>query len=195
VSIATTATVSGLSRAGLLALGLGAAVLARSWATVSGVGDALVIGVAFGLTLGALALAAGLRLAIPPLGALVVGSGGGAVLVGLAVLISRSGPALIAGQSSALLPWALVTVLVATAEEWILRGVLFDALDRHGGTLAAVVVTSAIFVLMHVPLYGWHVVPLDLGVGLWLGGLRLLTGSVAAPAVAHVLADLATWWL
>ena len=111
------------------------------------------------------------------------------------LLMSRSGPALIAGQSSALLPWALVTVLVATAEEWILRGVLFDLLDRHAGTLAAVAVTSAIFALMHVPLYGWHVVPLDLGVGLWLGGLRLLTGSVAAPAVAHVLADLATWWL
>ncbi len=195
MSIATTATAPGLSRAGLLALGLGATVLARSWATVSGVGDALVLGLAFGLALGALALAAGLRLAIPPLGALVVGSGGGAALVVLAVLISRSGPALIAGQSSALLPWALVTVLVATAEEWILRGVLFDLLDRHAGTLAAVAVTSAIFALMHVPLYGWHVVPLDLGVGLWLAGLRLLTGSVAAPAVAHVLADLATWWL
>ena len=190
-----TATAPGLSRAGLLAIGLGAMVLARWWATVSGVGDALVIGVAFGLTLGALALATGLRLAIPPLGALVVGSGGGVVLVGLAVLISRSGPALIAGQSSALLPWALVTVLVATSEEWILRGVLFDLVDRRAGTLAAVAVTSAIFALMHVPLYGWHVVPLDLGVGLWLGGLRLLTGSVAAPAVAHVLADLATWWL
>jgi hypothetical protein len=48
---------------------------------------------------------------------------------------------------------------------------------------------------MHVPLYGWHVVPLDLGVGLWLAGLRLATGGIAAPAIAHTIADLATWWL
>jgi hypothetical protein len=48
---------------------------------------------------------------------------------------------------------------------------------------------------MHVPLYGWHVVPLDLGVGLWLAGLRLATGGIAAPAIAHAVADLATWWV
>ena len=55
--------------------------------------------------------------------------------------------------------------------------------------------TAVLFALMHVPLYGWHVVPLDLGVGLWLAGLRLATGGVAAPAIAHTVADLATWWL
>ena len=62
-------------------------------------------------------------------------------------------------------------------------------------SLGAVLVTSVVFALMHVPLYGWHVVPLDLGVGLWLAGLRLATGGIAAPAVAHTIADLATWWL
>ena len=51
------------------------------------------------------------------------------------------------------------------------------------------------FALLHVPLYGWHVVPLDLAVGLVFAGLRLATGSAAAPAVAHSVADLATWWL
>ena len=48
---------------------------------------------------------------------------------------------------------------------------------------------------MHVPFYGWHVVPLDLGVGVFLAGLRLASGSVAAPAIAHIVADLATWWV
>jgi hypothetical protein len=48
---------------------------------------------------------------------------------------------------------------------------------------------------MHVPLYGWQVVPLDLGVGVWLAGLRLATGGVAAPALAHWIADLSTWWI
>jgi membrane protease YdiL (CAAX protease family) len=59
----------------------------------------------------------------------------------------------------------------------------------------AVAVPSLAFALMHVPLYGWQVVPLDLGVGVWLGGLRLATGGVAAPAMAHGLADLSTWWI
>jgi membrane protease YdiL (CAAX protease family) len=88
-----------------------------------------------------------------------------------------------------------VTVLVATAEELVLRGALFDKLNGGIGTLGAVLVTSVVFALMHVPLYGWHVVPLDLGVGLWLAGLRLATGGIAAPAIAHTIADLATWWL
>ena len=34
---------------------------------------------------------------------------------------------------------------------------------------------------MHVPLYGWHVVPLDLAVGLVLAGLRIWTRGLAAP--------------
>ena len=51
------------------------------------------------------------------------------------------------------------------------------------------------FALLHVPLNGWHVVPLDLAVGLGLGGLRVATRSVVAPAAAHAIADLATWWV
>jgi membrane protease YdiL (CAAX protease family) len=58
-----------------------------------------------------------------------------------------------------------------------------------------VILTSAVFALMHVPLYGWHVVPLDFAVGLGLAGLRLTTRSLVAPAAAHAVADLATWWL
>jgi len=63
------------------------------------------------------------------------------------------------------------------------------------GTIVAILGTSLLFALIHVPLYGWHVVPLDFGVGLWLAGLRLLSGGVAAPAIAHTIADLATYWL
>ena len=77
----------------------------------------------------------------------------------------------------------------------MLRGALFDGLARLGGPAAAIALTSLAFALMHVPSYGWQVVPLDLGAGLLLGGLRLLSGGIAAPAIAHALADLATWWL
>ena len=35
----------------------------------------------------------------------------------------------------------------------------------------------------------------DLAVGVVLGGLRQLSGTPAAPAVAHVSADMAGWFL
>ena len=77
----------------------------------------------------------------------------------------------------------------------MLRGVLFDRLERVAGLAAAIALTTLAFALMHVPLYGWHVVPLDLAVGLVLAGLRIWTRGLAAPVAAHAVADLATWWL
>jgi uncharacterized membrane-anchored protein YhcB (DUF1043 family) len=44
-------------------------------------------------------------------------------------------------------------------------------------------------------MYGWHVLPLDLAVGVVLGMLRTRTGTAAAPGAAHVLADVAGWFL
>lgn len=112
-------------------------------------------------------------------------------------------PVVIAATHTAFLPqpaggftgWAAVTAVVATAEEAFLRGALFDAVTAWRGTDAAIVVGAVGFAMLHVPLYGWHVVPLDLCVGLLLGVLRLVTGGWAAPAAAHVAADFAGWWL
>jgi membrane protease YdiL (CAAX protease family) len=182
-------------RIGGLLVALGAIVGARWAATVGGVGDALTIGLAFGLALTALAILAGERVGMPRPAALAIGAAGGAALVGLALLAHLGAPGPSLAPAAAFLPWASITILVATAEELVLRGVLFAAIRRHAGVATAIAVTSVAFALMHVPLYGWHVVPLDLGVGIWLGGLRLLGRGVAAPAVAHVLADLVTWWL
>ena len=91
--------------------------------------------------------------------------------------------------------WALVVVVVAIAEESLLRGSLYRAVDARAGTVTAIAVTSVAFALLHVPVYGWGVLPLDLAVGVWLGALRAVTGSVAVPAAAHALADVAGWWL
>jgi membrane protease YdiL (CAAX protease family) len=52
-----------------------------------------------------------------------------------------------------------------------------------------------LFALIHLPLYGVGALPLDLAVGLLLGGLRIISGGVLAPAIAHVIADLAGGWL
>ena len=196
-------------QAALVAAGLAAIVAARLAATRAGL-DPIAVGAAFGAALLLLAapgfvglqIVAG-RVAAARLGelsrAVIIGSVVGLALVAATVV----GPALAGGTSVpglgrpevAFLPWALVTILVASAEEAVLRGVLFDRIVRAGGIGPALAITTVAFALLHVPLYGWHVVPLDLAVGLALGGLRVATRSVVAPAAAHAVADLATWWL
>jgi membrane protease YdiL (CAAX protease family) len=172
-------------------------------ATIAHVADPVVIGLAFGVVLLAVAAASGPYAGRPALrrpgshAAWSVGAGllGGIVLVGLAVLGGPVAAGGLVARSTPLVPWAVATVVVAWAEEAVLRGALFDAIGERAGLALSVGLTSVAFALMHVPLYGWHVVPLDLGVGLWLAGLRLLTGGIAAPSIAHAVADLATYWL
>ena len=191
---------SAWAEASLIAVGLGAIVVARWAATRLGL-DPVAVGFAFGAGLVALVLASRPGRAVDPrlLRGLALGLVFGAVLVWIAIV----GPALggvpavpgLGRPSVPFGPWVLVTVLVAVSEEGVLRGVLFDRVARAGGIAFAVIATAALFAVMHVPLYGWHVLPLDLAVGLGLGGLRVLTRGVTAPAAAHALADLATWWL
>ena len=192
---ASAGALPGLIRAAWITLGLAVVVGARWAATVAGASPYLV-GALFGLAFLVLARAGGMRVSVPAPSAWLIGLAGSVVLVVLAI-----GASSLAGQPLRAVPktdfalWAVITIVVASAEELVLRGALFNALRDSGGLLVAVVVTSAAFALMHVPLYGWHVVPLDLGVGVFLAGLRVASGSVAAPAVAHVVADLATWWV
>lgn len=188
-------------QAGVLSLGLVAVVGARWAATIGGAAGGLTVGLLFGVALLALAALGGrpaLERNLPT--AAAIGLAGGLVLVAIALLARvpmASSPVPSGGFGPAALfaPWLAITVLVATAEELLLRGALFRAVEAAGGLWLAVAVTTLAFALMHVPLYGWHVVPLDLGVGLWLAGLRLVSGGIVAPAVAHAIADLATWWL
>jgi membrane protease YdiL (CAAX protease family) len=148
-------------------------------------------GVVFAVTLTALAAAAQLRVRVSGRGA-AVGLAGVAVLV-LPVLVTHG----VGGHLTAAsyLIWAPATVAVATAEEAFLRGALYDAVARARGVDVAVVVGAVAFAALHVPLYGWHVVPLDLAVGLVLGALRVVSGTWTAPAIAHAGADLVGWWL
>jgi len=183
----------------VLLLALGTIVGLRSWATRAGL-DALVVGAAFGLALIALAVP-GFRAArprLPSARSVAIGVGAGLGLAAITIAagsVAGLGAGTLLGRPAApFLPWAAITIVVATGEEAVLRGRLFDAM-RRAGVFPALLVTTVAFALLHVPLYGWHVVPLDLAVGLALGGLRLATGGIAAPAAAHAVADLATWWL
>jgi membrane protease YdiL (CAAX protease family) len=191
-----------------LVAGLAGILAARLLATRAGL-DGIAVGAAFGVALAGLAVwpvrsevVGSFDRLQPSRDMAVVAAAGvalGLALVGLAIL----GPALagtitvpgLGRPAAPFVPWVAVTILVACAEEVLLRGVLFDRIGRAGGVLLAVILTSAVFALMHVPLYGWHVVPLDFAVGLTLAGLRLTTRSLVAPAAAHTVADLATWWL
>jgi membrane protease YdiL (CAAX protease family) len=125
--------------------------------------------------------------------AAAVGIAGGVILVAAARLHAVSPPRF-AAPTTSLLIWSLVVTLVACSEEFAIRGMLFDAVRSARGTAAAVATTSVVFALMHVPLYGWRVLPLDLAAGVWLGVLRCHAG-VTASATAHTIADLAAGWL
>jgi membrane protease YdiL (CAAX protease family) len=193
--------------AGLVTLGLAGIALAR-WAWTRAGFDALLVGAGFGFALLGLVAVARPNKTAPPwrsrTPSAIATAGLSGVAVGLAlILVASVGPAIageprvvgLARPAAPFVPWGLVTMLVAAAEEVILRGVMFGAIRRAGGTVAALALTTAAFALIHVPLYGWHVVPLDLAVGFAFGGLRIATRGIAAPAIAHAVADLATWWL
>lgn len=137
-----------------------------------------------------LALAGAARTRVPVnLRAGAIGLAGAALLCAPVALLHGS---MRSAQLEGFGPWLAVVAVVATAEEVFLRGTLYDAIaDKR----VAVLVGAVAFAGLHVPLYGWHVVPLDLVVGLVLGELRRASGTAAAPAVAHVTADAATWFL
>lgn len=201
-----------------ITLGLVVIVAARLLGVRAGL-DPLLAGAAFGAALAALAFpgrdaaarwlrgangARGARLVLPAIVSSTVVAVVVGVVVGLGlVAVAVIGPAIggvmtvpgVGRPAAPFVPWALITLLVASAEEGVLRGVLFDRLEQVAGLGSAVILTTLAFALMHVPLYGWHVVPLDLAVGFVLVGLRISTRGLAAPIAAHVVADLATWWL
>jgi membrane protease YdiL (CAAX protease family) len=179
------------ARSALLLAGFGVAVALRSTVGGVAVADSATAGLAFAGALLALSVAAGVR---------VQWSWRSAGL-GLAAGVALCLPVVLAGPVGAHRPagsyasWALVVSAVAVAEEVFLRGVLFDAVMARGGDYAAVLVTAVAFAALHVPLYGVGVLPLDFAVGLLFGALRIVSGSLVAPAGAHVTADLLGWWL
>jgi hypothetical protein len=176
------------SMTGLLLAGFSGAITVRLALGGPGPAQSPEAGLVFAGLLLALGWAAGTRL---PMTTKAVAQGlGGAVLLSLPVALLHLGTPL--PTAAGFLDWLPVVAVVATAEEVFLRGALYDAVaDKR----LAIALGAAAFALLHVPLYGWHVVPLDLVVGLVLGELRRSSGTATAPAVAHVAADAAAWFL
>lgn len=186
---------SGEGRIGRITAGVGSAAVVRRAIGGSRPSSDLLAGAVFAGLLALVAIADGWRPGRLRTATFAWGAFGGAVLLSVAALPVG----VVAVRPQAPIPlltmWAVVVVAIATSEELVLRGTLFARIARTAGELTAVATTAALFAILHVPLYGWRAVPLDLAVGLWLGGLRLASGTWAAAAVAHASADLATGWV
>jgi len=91
-------------------------------------------------------------------------------------------------------PWALgvavaLNALAAVAEEAFFRRYLYGLFVERYGTVVAVVATAGAFALVHVTVWGWWVLPLDLAAGLVLSWQRAATGRWSVPAATHVVAN------
>jgi len=79
--------------------------------------------------------------------------------------------------------------LAAVAEEAFFRRFVYDAL-LPGGAALAVFGSAALFAVVHVTVYGWWVLPIDVAAGLVLSWQRWATGSWKVPALTHIVANL-----
>jgi membrane protease YdiL (CAAX protease family) len=82
-----------------------------------------------------------------------------------------------------------LNTLAAVAEEAFFRRLLFGLLLPFGAAIA-IAGSAVAFALIHVSIYGWWVVPLDIAAGFILGWQRSASGTWAVPAVTHALANL-----
>ena len=85
----------------------------------------------------------------------------------------------------------LFSLLNPVLEEVIFRGILFDAVRSQVGPIATILITAALFGIAHMHGYPPGVIGATLAFlyAIAIGGLRMLTGGLALPILAHVVAD------
>ena len=185
----------GATRSALCLAGIAAAAALRAALGAPDTAASMPAGGVFAASLLAVAIAAGWRPGRPRLVAIALGAAGGGVLIGSWLVAGGSPGVEIAPINAGIALWTPLVAVVAVAEEVAMRGALFDAIRSWCGDGGALVATTLLFAVLHVPLYGIGSLPLDLAAGMLLGGLRIVSGGVLAPALAHVIADLAGGWL
>jgi len=87
------------------------------------------------------------------------------------------------------LPIVLANSLAAIAEEAWFRRLCYGLL-APAGPFVAVTGTTVLFAAVHVAIYGWWIVPLDLAAGALFGWQRAVSGSWTVSAATHVIANL-----
>jgi uncharacterized protein len=90
-------------------------------------------------------------------------------------------------RKSSPLELAVISLLAGLGEEMLFRGVIQAALQGWLGPLPALLLASALFGLLH-PITATYVV-LAAVLGLYLGGVWMLTGNLLVVIVTHALYD------
>jgi membrane protease YdiL (CAAX protease family) len=112
-----------------------------------------------------------------------------ALVVGVVAFALGRGLVDVPGGRGSLGVAVALNALAAVAEEAFFRRHLYALIEAPAGMAAAVVGTAVAFALVHVTVWGWWVLPLDLAAGLVLSWQRAATGRWSVPAVTHVLAN------
>ncbi len=115
--------------------------------------------------------------------------------IGMLLVAPLAGHGLSARPLDTFWIWGAVVVVIATLEEAVLRGTLQCLWTEEAGVAVGMAASALVFALIHLPRYGLAALPLDIGVGLSLAGLRAVTGRIVGCAVAHVIADWGAWFL
>jgi Type II CAAX prenyl endopeptidase Rce1-like len=112
------------------------------------------------------------------------------VVTSLGVIGFAAGRLMIGGHAPGRLTWyaLAVNLLAAVAEEVWFRRLCYGILEP-AGPVFAVAGSSVLFAAVHVSIYGWSILPLDLAAGALLGWQRAATGSWHASALTHALAN------
>lgn len=113
----------------------------------------------------------------------------GALVLGIAAFAAGR---LLGATTTLALPTALTPLLLnalaAVAEEAFFRRFLYGLLAPRG-TALAVAGSALCFAAVHVTVWGFGVLPLDLAAGLLLSWQRAATGRWSVPAITHVAAN------
>ena len=88
-----------------------------------------------------------------------------------------------------LLQLAVISLLAGVGEEWLFRGFIQPALGAMIGPAWSLVATSFLFGCVHPITLNYALV--TAGIGLYLGGLMMLTGNLLTPIVTHAAYDFA----
>lgn len=176
-------------------VGLGLAALAArvpsNWAILVTVG------------VGLLGLIAPVPAAAKAASAPAPGSRRAAVVTWVGALALGIGALLIAGRLPTLLgiglsglvvrragAWAVTaSALAAIAEELFFRRLVYGWLATWGPAVA-IGGSAVLFAAVHVPVYGFAVIPIDAAAGLLLGWQRWMTRGWTASGVTHLVANL-----
>ena len=86
--------------------------------------------------------------------------------------------------------WAFgANMVAAVAEEAFFRRFVYGWIAARSEDLA-IVIAAILFAVIHIPVYGIGVLPIDFAAGLLLGWQRRESGTWLSPAITHAVANI-----